>query len=66
LPVDVSTNASPPSDVSAATGEPAAVNPPVATPAKDDEYTGGDNGAPPVALPVNPPTATTNSAPAIQ
>jgi hypothetical protein len=65
LPVDVSTNASPPSD-SAATGEPTAANPPVATPAKDDEYTGGDNGTPPVALPVNPPPATTNSAPAIQ
>jgi hypothetical protein len=69
LPVEVSTNAAPPADVSAATGEPIAPapQPPVAAPAKDDEYTGGGDSAPPVAQPVNPQDATpTNHAPAIQ
>jgi hypothetical protein len=69
LPVNASTNAAPATDVSAATGEPATPSPqpPVAQPARDDEYTGGDTNAAPVAQPVNPPGgATTNSAPAIQ
>jgi hypothetical protein len=67
LPVDISTNAPPAADVSAATGESPAPAPPVARPVKDDEYTGGDSGTPPRAQPVNAPDATsTNSAPAIQ
>lgn len=66
LPVDVSTNAPPPSDVSAVTGEPGTPAP-VATPAtRDDEYTGGDSTAPPRAQPINAPAAQTNSTPAIQ
>jgi hypothetical protein len=69
LPVNGSTNAAPATDVSAATGEPATPSPqpPIAQPARDDEYTGGDTNAAPVAQPVNPPAATTtNGAPAIQ
>jgi len=72
LPVDISTNAPSAADTATATGVPAAVAPPtpaptvMPTPAKDDEYTGGDagNNAPPRAQPVDP--SATNAPSSIQ
>jgi hypothetical protein len=60
LPVDLSTNAAPATDTNQPT-----VTIPVAKPAADDEYTGGDS-APPRAQPVELPAPSTNAPAAIQ